>query len=98
MNAKPEKSSPGWVDPDDATEWTEDQLERAEFAIGGVVVRPAKGTLTQATALSLEREPKEDITLPVDRDVADALRSRGQGWQSHVNALLRDWLDLGQSR
>ncbi len=47
MNAKLPKSAPEWVDPDDAREWTDDQLSRAEYAIGGKVVREAQGTLTR---------------------------------------------------
>ncbi len=34
-------SSPAW-DHKDTPEWTDDQLDRAELAIGGVVVRLAK--------------------------------------------------------
>ena len=97
MNAKPEKSSPEWIDPDDGIEWTEDQLDRAEFAIGGVVVRPARGTLTKAPDDPARGAAQEEITLPVDHDVAEALRAKGQDWQARVNALLRDWLDLQPS-
>jgi len=37
-----------WHDPDEAPELTEDMLDRAEFAIGGKVIRPATGVLTEA--------------------------------------------------
>jgi hypothetical protein len=36
-----------WIDPDDAPELTDDAWERAQIAIGGKVLRPARGTLTR---------------------------------------------------
>ena len=47
MPAKQRASSRVWVDPDDPPEWTEEQFDRAEIAIGGEVVRSAQGTLTR---------------------------------------------------
>ena|SRR5690349_24451941 len=47
MNAKPPKSAPEWTDPDDAREWTDDRLGRAEYAVGGKVLREAQGTHTR---------------------------------------------------
>ena len=32
----------GWVDPDDAPEWTDEMFDAAEYAIGGKVIRKAK--------------------------------------------------------
>lgn len=95
MNVKPEKSAPDWVDPDDGIEWSEEQLERAEFAIGGTVVRPARGTLT--TPFVASGQPKEQIILQVDRDVADALMAKGERWRADLDAMLRRWLDLRSS-
>jgi hypothetical protein len=40
--------SPSASDDEDTPAWTDDQLDRAELAVGGKVVRPADGTLTQA--------------------------------------------------
>ena len=34
--------APEW-DDDDLPEWTDDQFDRAQFSIGGVVIRPANG-------------------------------------------------------
>jgi hypothetical protein len=39
-------SLPDW-DDEDTPEWTDEQLDRAELAVGGAVVRPATGTLTR---------------------------------------------------
>jgi len=35
---------------------------------------------------------KESTTIRFDSDVLDAFRSAGPGWQSRMNAALRDWL------
>ena len=35
---------------------------------------------------------KESTTIRFDRDVLDAFRADGPGWQSRMNAALRDWL------
>lgn len=44
---KPDKSLPDFNDPDEAPPWADDVFERAEFAIGGKVIRPVTGTLTK---------------------------------------------------
>lgn len=40
--------------------------------------------------------PKAALTMRVDVDVLAALRSTGQGWQTRVNALLRDAVASGK--
>ena len=35
---------------------------------------------------------KESTSIPFDRDVLDAIRADGAGWQSRMNATLRNWL------
>ena len=40
--------------------------------------------------------PKAPLTMRVDVDVLVALRSTGQGWQTRVNALLRDAVASGK--
>lgn len=74
---------PVWIDPDDAPELTDDWFEGADLHEGGVLVR--RGRPPSA-------HPKERITLRLDHDIADALRASGKGWQTRVNAALRDWL------
>lgn len=38
--------------------------------------------------------PKVPLTMRVDADIMDALKSSGPGWQTRVNSLLRDALAL----
>lgn len=35
---------------------------------------------------------KERITIPLSREVVDQFRESGEGWQTRVDAALRDWL------
>lgn len=35
---------------------------------------------------------KESTTIRFDREVLDAFRAGGPGWQTRMNAVLRDWL------
>jgi uncharacterized protein (DUF4415 family) len=35
---------------------------------------------------------KESTTIRFDRDVLAAFRAAGPGWQTRINAALRDWL------
>ncbi|MEN9420144.1 MAG: hypothetical protein RI988_3765 [Pseudomonadota bacterium] len=37
-------------------------------------------------------QPKEHVNLRIDADILQAFRSQGRGWQTQVNAALRDWL------
>ncbi|MCE7029052.1 BrnA antitoxin family protein [Jiella avicenniae] len=90
MNGKPEKSDRDWIDPDDGVELTEEQLDRAEYAVGDRIVRPARGTLTRDYAAAGARE---EISLNVDQDLAEALRATGPDWQSEAAGALREWLN-----
>jgi uncharacterized protein (DUF4415 family) len=36
--------------------------------------------------------PKVSTTIRLDPDVIEAFRAQGRGWQSRINAALREWL------
>lgn len=80
-------------DDDDLPEWTEDQFARAQFSIGGKVIRPAQGTLTKP-GRPVSENPKRQVTLRLDPDVLDSFRATGKGWQSRINAELRKALGI----
>jgi hypothetical protein len=48
-------------DPEDAPEWSAQQFERAEIAVGGRVVREAQGTLTRPRGQSRKTDTKVKI-------------------------------------
>jgi uncharacterized protein (DUF4415 family) len=89
MPASKTGTSGNWVDPDDGPEWTEDTFRRAAFYRDGKLVRPADGTFTKRGRPKLAN-PKRQVTLRLDSDVLDGLRETGPGWQSRVNAILRE--------
>ena len=80
-------------DDDDLPEWTDDQFDRAQFSVGGVVIRPARGTLTKP-GRPASANPKHQVTLRLDPDVLEKFRATGKGWQSRINAELRKVLGL----
>lgn len=75
---------------EDLPEWTDDQLDRAELAISGKVVRPANGTLSRAGEVSTDSE----VTLWVDEDVIERFREGGPGWQDRMSEALRKAVGL----
>ena len=71
MNGKLEKSDRDWVDPDDGIEWSEEQLDRAEFAVGA----PRSGdlaVLNAALAGGGDRVAKMVGARPIDPDTRDS--------------------------
>ena len=80
-------------DDDDLPEWTEDQFARAQFSIGGKIIRPAQGTLTKP-GRPPSANPQRQVTLRLDPDVIEKFRATGKGWQSRINAELRKALGI----
>lgn len=83
MNGKANGSETVWVDPDDAPEWTNEMFDRADLYHGTKLIRRGRPPVDH---------PKQRVTLRLDEDVVAALRASGRGWQTRVNALLRDWM------
>ncbi|PZM17178.1 BrnA antitoxin family protein [Rhizobium tubonense] len=77
-NSTPIKT--GWKDPDDAPDLSlpewADRINSAPFKRG----RPNSDN------------PKTSTTIRLDSDIIDRFRAGGPGWQSRINAALRDWL------
>jgi len=59
----------------------------AEVFKGDTFVRRGRGRPKAAAT-------KEQINVRLDSDVLAALRAGGPGWQSRINAILRDALEL----
>ncbi len=59
-------------------------LTRAEMQAGIEAYRKQRGRPTGSD--------KESTTIRFDRDVLAAFRAAGPGWQTRMNAALRDWL------
>jgi uncharacterized protein (DUF4415 family) len=76
------------VDPDDAPELTDEFFERAQFSIGGKVIRPANGTLTKP-GRPKKADPKKSVHLRLSQDVLAHFRKSGPGWQTRIDETLR---------
>ncbi len=88
MSERKRNSKRVWHDPDDAPELTDEILDRAEFSIGGVVVRPANGTLTKP-GRPRKADPKKSVHLRLSQDVLTHFRKSGPGWQTRIDETLR---------
>ena len=85
MNANKRATPTEWVDPDDAPELTDAFFEEADEYVGDKLVRRGRPKADN---------PKVRLTLRYDAEVVDAFRETGKGWQTRMNAALRDWLKL----
>ncbi len=96
MNAKSQNSPRPWVDPDDAPELTDDFFEQGEWKIGDKPVSAVEGAAAMQKALSRGRPKAETtklaLTVRYDVEVVEAFKATGKGWQTRMNAALRDWL------
>jgi uncharacterized protein (DUF4415 family) len=99
MSAKRRKSRTDWSKADahvitdeeyrEMPEWTDEQLDRAEFAIGNKIIRPARGTLTRPPGRPKATAPKRSVHLRLSPDVLDHFRATGKGWQTRIDEALR---------
>jgi len=77
-----------WIDPDDAPELDEHYFATAGIGIGDQVLRQATDTMARRGRPKSD-DPKQLVSIRLDRIVLDRLRAQGPGWQSRVNELLR---------
>ena len=85
MQAKQKSGASGWVDPDDAPELTKEDFERAVWTRNGVLVPtpPRRGR-------PLSEAPKVHTRLRIDPDILEHFKAGGPGWQTRINAALRE--------
>lgn len=93
------------LDGDDDVIWTEEMFRHAAVYRDGKLIRPATGKLGPNGIIPIEPgdrgagrprspNPKQQVTLRLDPDVLDAFRATGKGWQSRINAALREKLGI----
>ena len=68
---------------EDIPELTDEWFAQADLYHGNKLIRRGRPKTEQ---------PKKQVTIRLDADVLDGLRSTGPGWQTRVNEALRDWL------
>jgi uncharacterized protein (DUF4415 family) len=73
-----------WVDPDDAPELTDEFFQQADEYVGDKLVRRGRGRPLGSH--------KTATTIRLDDEVLEAFKATGRGWQTRVNAALKEWL------
>lgn len=68
---------------DELPELTDEWFDRADFHIGGKLIRRGRPPLAA---------PKKAVSVRLDADVLEGLRATGPGWQTRINEALREWL------
>ncbi len=96
MNVKLQNSTKPWIDPDDAPELPDDFFEQGEWKIGEQPISAHEGIVVLRRAVSSGRPKAEStklsLTIRYDAEVIEAFKATGKGWQTRMNAALRDWL------
>lgn len=94
MSVKSRNSPETWVDPDDATELTDEFFKNGVWRIGDKIV-----SREEARAESIRRHGSVigpgnmvSTTIKVDADVLAAFKATGEGWQLRINDVLKEWL------
>jgi len=87
MTAKKKSTDDSW-DPDTPPEWPDEAWDRAQIAVGGKVIRPARGTLTKRGRPPIGDEPKQQVTLRLPREVISHFKAGGPGWQTRISKTL----------
>ncbi len=83
MNKRPD---PELID-DENPEWTDEDVQRAvPFSMLPASLR------TKLRGRPKAAVTKERITIRLSPDVVQTFRATGDGWQTRVDAALRDWL------
>jgi uncharacterized protein (DUF4415 family) len=99
MNAKSKDIPATWFDPDDAPELGQAFFDKAALAVSGRAV--TRLALDQAVQVAVRRgrpvgslkvAPKVATTIRLSPEVAQAFRATGAGWQTRIDAALKDWL------
>ena len=98
MNARLPNTAPKWIDPDAAPELTDADFERGTWAIAGKVVtrERAQAEIARRVGRPATALVRPMLSMRVDPDVLAKLRASGKGWQTRVNAVLRQAVEKGR--
>lgn len=92
---KHRKPNPELLDEENP-EWTAEDFRRAKTAAevlpelfgkqnAAAMLRPKRGR-------PVSSNPKSHINIRLDEDVVEAFRASGEGWQTRINTVLKNWL------
>lgn len=91
----PRKPNPELIDddvPEATEEWFRHARRASEVLPGLLGERAAQELLKPKRGRPFSASPKEHVNIRLDPDILDAFKSTGSGWQTRLNAALRDWL------
>ncbi|MCW5231349.1 hypothetical protein D8B34_27070 [Verminephrobacter eiseniae] len=100
MNVKLPDTDPPWVDPDDAPELGDELFEKGAWKMGERVVTKQQAqtaiaqTMRRGRPLAQVKRPM--LSIRVDPEVLEKLRASGKGWQTRLNAVLREAVEHGK--
>ena len=83
MNANKHAMPTKWIDPDDAPELTDEFFVQADEYVGDKLVHRGRPKAENT---------KQALTVRYDVEVVEAFKATGKGWQTRMNAALKDWL------
>ncbi len=89
------KPNPELIDesaPEATDEWFQQARPASEVLTSLLGNTAAQELLKPKRGRPFSASPKEHVNIRLDADVLDAFKSTGSGWQTRLNAALRDWL------
>jgi uncharacterized protein (DUF4415 family) len=72
-----------WVDPDDAPELTDSFFEQADEYVGDKLIRRGRPPVSSRKIL---------LSVRYSAEVVEFFRSTGEGWQSRMNDVLKEYV------
>lgn len=94
MNVRLQNLPKAWLDPDDAPELSDEFFEKGDWRIGDRAVSrdEARVELEKRSGGTAGSVAKVSTTICIDADVLAAFQATGDGWQTRMNDVLREWL------
>ncbi len=93
--SKKKRHNPHLIDEDNP-EWTAADFRNARPAIEVFTElmgrKKAEAFIYKKRGRPPKDSPKKLVSMRLDSDVIDAFRSRGAGWQTQINQVLREWV------
>lgn len=84
MKEKKKDSKITWTDPDEAPELTDEWFEGADLMEGTRLVRRGRPSSEKKKVL---------LSVRYSQEVVDFFRSTGEGWQTRMDAVLKEWIE-----
>jgi len=83
MIERGKESGGTWTGPDDSPEWTDEMFERADVYEGDRLIRRGRPK---------SEAPKVPINIRLSPDVIERFKASGPGWQTRIDAALREYI------